>query len=69
MYITSLVLYCSFVQADEDEGLTAVADYIQENNVPISFLMMLFAHFMSMVIDRCVYMYAYVLIVGFYFFL
>ena len=47
----TVVLYCS-VQAEEDEGLTAVADYIQQNNVPIPFLMMLFAHFMSMVVDR-----------------
>ena len=46
-----IILYCS-EQADEDEGLTAVADYIQQNNVPIPFLLMLFAHFMSMVADR-----------------
>lgn len=43
-------------QAEEDEGLTAVADYIEQNNVPIPFLMMLFAHFMSMVIDRLLWL-------------
>jgi len=54
MYITT-IFCCPVLKADEEEGLTAVADYIQENNVPIPFLMMLFAHFMSMVIDRLFY--------------
>jgi len=35
-----------------------VANYIEQNNIPIPFLIMLFAHFMSMVIDR----YGYVIL-------
>jgi len=47
------LITCLFIfQADEDEGVTAVANYIEENNIPIPFLMMLFAHFLSMVVDR-----------------
>jgi len=36
-----------------------VASYIEENNIPIPFLMMLFTHFLSMVVDR----YGYVIFV------
>jgi len=36
-----------------------VASYIDENNVPIPFLMMLFAHFLSMVADRYGYIVLY----------
>ncbi|XP_065913262.1 piezo-type mechanosensitive ion channel component 1-like isoform X2 [Dysidea avara] len=58
-FIIIVVGFSSF-GADEDEGVTAVASYIEENNIPIPFLMMLFAHFLSMVIDRAIYLRKFV---------
>ncbi|XP_065913837.1 piezo-type mechanosensitive ion channel component 1-like isoform X3 [Dysidea avara] len=37
-------------------GVTTVASYIQDNNIPIPFVAMLFSHFMAMVIDRAIYL-------------
>jgi len=49
------MIYWQLGSNESANGVTTVASYIQDNNIPIPFVAMLFAHFMSMVIDRLAY--------------
>ena len=40
------------IQTKTVEDLTAVADFVRNNNVPLTFVALLLLHFLSMVIDR-----------------
>lgn len=42
------------IQTKSVEDLTAVADFIRNNNVPLLFVVLLLLQFLSMVIDRSV---------------
>ena len=40
------------IQTSTVQDLTAVADLVRNNNVPLTFVILLVLHFLSMVIDR-----------------
>ena len=40
------------IQTRTFQDLTAVADFVRNNNVPLLFVALLLLHFLSMVIDR-----------------
>ena len=55
MYVYDMSLLVQLGSNEGASGVNTVASYIQDNNIPLTFVAMLFAHFLSMVIDRLTY--------------